>query len=198
MKDLYTALGGVAEKNINQPGFGPNGNTCASRMSAAFFDNTSPYDDAIRGLKGIIAFRNITWRILGVNIMRAALLLFGLCLAGCADKTNTIGSPRPEALRDLEGYAIASCFTNQAEPYLKDQGDAWAAVIVQRMNGNLEALAAITEEVKRENAKGNMVVIRNESGTEKDKLLPVLYCGEIIDRPAVRAAIQKAVGKFNQ
>lgn len=130
--------------------------------------------------------------------MRVALLLLGLCIAGCVDKTNTIGSPRPEALRDIEGYAIASCFTNQSQPYLKDQGDAWAAVIVQRMNGNLEALAAIAEEVKRENAKGNMAVIRNEGGSEKDKSLPVLYCGEIIDRPAVRAAIQKAVVKFNQ
>lgn len=108
MKDLYTALGGAAEKNINQPGFGPNGNTCASRMSVAFnksgvpinvalastigaktlgtadgsriiyrvadfrnyllktlgeptFDNTSPYDDAFRGRKGIIAF-SVNWQ----------------------------------------------------------------------------------------------------------------------------------------
>jgi hypothetical protein len=36
LKDLYTALGGAAEKNIHLPGFGPNGNTCASRMSVAF------------------------------------------------------------------------------------------------------------------------------------------------------------------
>ncbi len=36
LKDLYTALGGAAEKNIYAPGFGPDGNTCASRMSVAF------------------------------------------------------------------------------------------------------------------------------------------------------------------
>ena len=108
MKDLYTALGGAAAKNIDVPGFGPNGNTCARRMSVAFnkagapidivfanavgaktlgtadgtriifqvadfrsyllkllgkptIDNTSPYDDAFRGRKGIIAF-SVNWQ----------------------------------------------------------------------------------------------------------------------------------------
>lgn len=36
MVDLYTHLGGSAEKAINTPGFGPKGNTCASRLSHAF------------------------------------------------------------------------------------------------------------------------------------------------------------------
>ena len=108
MKDLYTALGGAAKKNINLPGFGDNGNTCASRMSVAFnkagapidgalanaigaqtlgtsdgnriifrvadfrkylhkllgkpaIDNTSPFDDAFKGRKGIIAF-SVNWQ----------------------------------------------------------------------------------------------------------------------------------------
>lgn len=108
LKDLYTALGGVAERNISVPGFGPNGNTCASRLSVAFNkggapintafansigattlgtadgsriifrvadfrkylhktlkrptnDITSPYDDAFRGRKGIIAF-SVNWQ----------------------------------------------------------------------------------------------------------------------------------------
>lgn len=108
LKDLYSALGGAAEKNINLPGFGPNGNTCASRMSVAFnkagapisaalagavgartlgtadgsriiygvadlrryllnalgqpsIDDTSPYDDAFRGRKGILAF-SVNWQ----------------------------------------------------------------------------------------------------------------------------------------
>ena len=107
LKDLYTMLGGVAAKNIYGPGFGPAGNTCASRLSVAFnkagapissvnataahaltisaadgsriiyrvadfrnyllstlgkpsIDNTSPYDDAFRGKKGIIAF-SVNW-----------------------------------------------------------------------------------------------------------------------------------------
>ena len=51
--------------------------------------------------------------------------------------------------------------------------------------------------MKREIAKGEMAVIRDEAGPGKDKILPVLYCGEIIDRPAVRAAIQKAGAALN-
>jgi hypothetical protein len=106
MKDLYTWLGGAAERNIYVPGFGPEGNTCASRLSTAFnkagfpinsglvgpretlgtkdgsriiftvaafrryllaslgkptLDKTSPYDDAFKGKRGIVAF-SINWQ----------------------------------------------------------------------------------------------------------------------------------------
>lgn len=106
--DLYRMLGGVAEQNIDAPGFGENGNGCASRSSVAFnnggapisrtiasrvgartvgakdgsriifavnefrayllaalgrpqIDGTSPYADAFRGKKGIIAFGVRGW-----------------------------------------------------------------------------------------------------------------------------------------
>ncbi len=126
-------------------------------------------------------------------MMRIVVLLLGVVVAGCAPQVSTVGAPRPEVLRDVEGYAIASCLTMQVQPYLKDQGDAWASVIVQRTKGSLDVLIGVAEQVKRETAKGNMAVIRDEIGPGKDKSLPVLYCGEIIDEPAVRAAIQKAV-----
>jgi hypothetical protein len=42
LEDLYTMLGGQAERNINEPGFGPNGNTCASRLSVAFNRGGAP------------------------------------------------------------------------------------------------------------------------------------------------------------
>lgn len=129
--------------------------------------------------------------------MRVAVLLLGLAVAGCAPKVDTIGSARPEVVRDVEGYAIASCLVNQAEPYLKDQGDAWASVIVQRMKGDLEVFAGLAEQVKLETAKGEMAMIRNEAEPGSDKALPVLYCGEIIDKPAVRAAIQKTIAAVN-
>lgn len=126
-------------------------------------------------------------------MMRIAMLLLGLAVAGCATKVDTIGSPRPEVVRDVEGYAIASCLVNQSEPYLQDQGDAWASVIVQRMNGDIEVFASVAEQVKLEAAKGGMAVIRTEGAGGSDKALPVLYCSEIIDKPVVRAAVQKAV-----
>ncbi len=52
MKDLYTELGGTAEKNIHLPGFGPNGNTCASRLSMAFNKAGSPINAALASTAG--------------------------------------------------------------------------------------------------------------------------------------------------
>jgi hypothetical protein len=40
-------LGGAAAKNIDAPGFGPNGNTCASRLSVAFTNGGTPISLAI-------------------------------------------------------------------------------------------------------------------------------------------------------
>ena len=124
------------------------------------------------------------------------LTLMGLAVAGCATSVN-VGAPRPEVLRDVEGYAIASCLNNQADPALKDQGDAWASVIVQRAKGNLDSFTDLGEQVKRECATGDMAVMRDEANPREGKALPVLYCAEIIDSPPVRAAIQKAVEELN-
>ena len=125
------------------------------------------------------------------------LLLLGLAFTCYAARADTVGAPRTEVQRDVEGYAIASCLVNQPQPYLKDQGDAWASVIVQRMKGDISVFASLAEQVKRENAKGKMAVVRNEASPGKDKALPVLYCNEIIDRPGVRAAIEKSVAELN-
>lgn len=129
--------------------------------------------------------------------MRPIMLLLGFAVVGCSPKVVTMGVPRPAVVRDVEGYAIASCLVSQAQPYLKDQGDAWASVIIQRMKGDLEVLTALAEQVKQESVQGEMAVIRDESAPGKDKELPVLYCGEIIDKPAVRAAIQNAVSALS-
>ena len=47
LKDLYTMLGGAAQRNINVSGFGPTGNTCASRISYAFNHGGAPISSAI-------------------------------------------------------------------------------------------------------------------------------------------------------
>ena len=98
--------------------------------------------------------------------------------------------------RDVESYAIATCLVNQQEPYLKDQGDGWASAIIQRAKGGLDAFTDVAAAVKAELTKGNMVVIRSETEPMKDKPLPVMYCGEIIDQPSVDAPIHKAVKKL--
>lgn len=123
---------------------------------------------------------------------RVILLLLCLTAAGCATRSPH-GTERPDVLRDAQGYAIASCLTHQPQAFLKDQGDAWASAIVQRMKGDVEALSGIAEQVARETASGEMAVIRSELSPTTDKPLPLLYCGEIIDKPAVRQAIQRAI-----
>ncbi|MDO5668348.1 MAG: T6SS effector amidase Tae4 family protein [Alcaligenaceae bacterium] len=57
MKDLFTHLGGQAERNINVPGFGPNGNTCASRLSIAFNKSGWPINTAIAASVGARTLR---------------------------------------------------------------------------------------------------------------------------------------------
>jgi len=101
---------------------------------------------------------------------------------------------RSAVQRDVEGYAIASCLSAQDQPYLKDQGDGWASVIIQRGKGGLDIITAVAVAVKAELAKGNMAVVRTETGPTKE--LPVLYCGEIIDVPSVKVAINRAVKKL--
>jgi hypothetical protein len=115
-------------------------------------------------------------------------LLSTQCVAASKSEDN-----REQALIDAEGYAIASCLTLQSETYLKDQGDGWASVIVQRAHGDIELFFRISEAVKLEAKKGKMAAIRDESNPGKDLLLPILYCNEIIYEPAIHSAILKAV-----
>lgn len=46
MHDLYMMLGGQAQNNLNRPGFPPDGNTCASRMSIALALSGHKIDEA--------------------------------------------------------------------------------------------------------------------------------------------------------
>ncbi len=128
---------------------------------------------------------------------RTILPLLCSVVVGCAARMEPVDSSRPGVLRDIEGYAIASCLASQSDPYLKDQGDAWASAIIQRMKGDIDVLDDVLDQVKNESAKGEMAVIRDETGPGKDKVLSILYCAEIIDGYSVRAAIQKAVAVLN-
>jgi hypothetical protein len=129
-----------------------------------------------------------------MRLQTASCVLFAA--AGCAGMSAPDAEARGTVQRDVEGYAIATCLADQDQPYLKDQGDGWASVIVQRGRGGLEALTVVAAAVKAELAMGDMAVIHNEEGPVKDKPLPVMYCNEIIDTPSVRAAINGAVKKL--
>ncbi|NDW03363.1 hypothetical protein [Jiella pacifica] len=107
--------------------------------------------------------------------------------------TQGLAADSATARRDAEEYAIASCLVAQSEPFLENQGDAVGSVVIQRGNIELDGLAGINKSVEREMAKGEIPIIRSESGS--DQTLPVLYCIEIIDKLQVRKAIEEAVAQ---
>lgn len=98
--------------------------------------------------------------------------------------------------RDVEAYAIASCLTYQQQPFLKDQGDGWAAAIIQRFKGELDDLTAVAAVVKTEVSKGDMVIIPDETSPEREMALPIAYCVDILNAPSVRAAVKKSIHKL--
>ncbi len=57
MKDLYTWLGGEPQANITSPGFGENGNTCASRLSVAFNNGGAPISAARAATAGALTLQ---------------------------------------------------------------------------------------------------------------------------------------------
>ncbi|MET0371472.1 MAG: T6SS effector amidase Tae4 family protein [Sphingobium sp.] len=74
METLYTALGGAAERNIFIDGFGPDGNTCASRMSVAFNRGGSPIVAARVGARETLGTADGTRIIFTVSAFRRYLI----------------------------------------------------------------------------------------------------------------------------
>lgn len=119
-------------------------------------------------------------------------------LTACAATPISKKSERDTARRDVESYAIASCLTFQQQPYLRDQGDGWASAVIQRSKGELEELTAVANAVQKEVSKGNMTLIRVESGSESEIALPIAFCFDILNSHSVHAAVEDAIWKLAQ
>lgn len=117
-------------------------------------------------------------------------------LNSCATVTTSSKSGYEAAKRDVESYAIASCLNYQKQPYLKDQGDGWAASIIQRFKGELDDLTVVATVVKAEVLKGDMVIIPDETVPEREMALPVAYCFDILNTPNVQATVKKSIKKL--
>ena len=130
---------------------------------------------------------------LGCAYKTVCFYLLAVTLTACLATLPTTASARDAVRRDVEGYAIASCLVHQKQPYLKDQGDAWASAIIQRGEGSIKTLLAVDAAVKKAIAKGHMTFILSDEGPRHTIALPVAYCFEIIDSPPVRIAIEKAI-----
>lgn len=123
---------------------------------------------------------------------RPVVFFLAVCLAGCATGADRLAG-RTQLVRDVEGYAMAVCLMQQKSSYLRNQGDAWAAVVVQRTDMGIDALADVARAVKDEIGRVGMAVSRDEASAGKGTPLPIFYCSEMVGRPTVRQAIMHAV-----
>lgn len=103
---------------------------------------------------------------------------------------------RSAAARDVEGYAVATCLAAQADPVLKQQGEGWASAIIERGRGGVEQLRPVQLAVARALAQSGVAVMRQDGPRPSDLALPAMTCGEIVDRPVVRAAVDGAVARL--
>ncbi len=102
MEALYTWLGGAAQRNIYVDGFGPQGNTCASRMSVAFNRGGAPIVAARvppRKTLGTAAGTRIIWEV-------AVFRQYLLATLGAPTKDNV--SPFDDSFRGKRGIIAFS------------------------------------------------------------------------------------------
>lgn len=117
-------------------------------------------------------------------------------LATVAVAVPLAAAVRPAAVRDVEGYAVATCLAAQRDPVLKQQGEGWASAIIERGRGGVEQLRPVQSAVTKALAQSGVAVMRQDGPWPSDLALPAMTCGEIIDRPAVRAAVDGAVARL--
>lgn len=119
-----------------------------------------------------------------------ALLCATLILSG----TLAQAEARDQLRRDVEGYASATCLTLQDEEYLRQQGQGWASIIIQRGYGDIGNWWPLAEAVKAQLKETPVSMIIGDG--PPPKAVPVFHCAEIIDQPRVRAAIKATIIRF--
>jgi len=95
--------------------------------------------------------------------------------------------------RDVEGFAVASCLAQQSPNDLKRQGEGWAQIIIERGHGSPKPLDALDHVVRTEAQRAPPYINRDEANPTKGVPMPVAFCAELIDRPAVRAALVRTM-----
>ena len=95
--------------------------------------------------------------------------------------------------RDLADFAIASCLTKVDSPVLREQGQLWAGAIAQRSHGKIEIFQKVADVVFLDLEETGVAVGHGDNPTsDANRPMPMLTCGEIVDRPVVLKAIGKA------
>lgn len=95
-------------------------------------------------------------------------------------------------LADVREYAMATCLAGQTEPALRDQGRAWAGVVVQRGPGDPARLRAVDAAVLNELARRDVPIVHDETNPAGGTPLWIRWCVMMADRPTVRIATVRA------
>ena len=112
LKDLYEHLGGNVANNIYQPGFGPNGNTCASRISAALNASGAPIQAALVPKKKRLSTATGQQIIFNVAQLRSYLL------ATLGKPSNDKASPYDDSFKGKKGIIAFSVNWNDATGHI--------------------------------------------------------------------------------
>ena len=123
----------------------------------------------------------------------------GLVLLPLLSLQAVAAEPRTSAvlLRDVEGYGFAACLVAKDCAYLKDQGHGWGAVVLERSRGGLEPLLAFAAAARAEAARTPMAVMLKDVPVWKPlEPLPILFCADLLQAPAVRAATLRTMRRL--
>lgn len=107
--------------------------------------------------------------------------------------TTSTAYARTRLQQDVEGFAVASCLAQQSPAYLKQQGEGWAQIIIDRGHGSPKALDALDKVVRGEAVRAAPYVNRDEANPTRGAPMPIAFCAEMIDRPVVRAAMKRTM-----
>lgn len=130
-----------------------------------------------------------------------SLSIFSLASAACAQKPV---EPAPQVVpqatvqQDLRAYANAACLSKQNEPYVQEQGYAWASTIVMGPTPyDLDKiLLPINTAVDQAMADTAMFVTSSEKAPQASLDLPIAYCYAISQETKVLDAIQQGVKQY--
>lgn len=117
-----------------------------------------------------------------------ALLTFALL-----SPTLALAAPRADVVRDVQGYAIAACLSQQVDAVLKAQGEGWLDIIIQRGKGGIEDWASLRDAIDAALAEAAVPMVKVEGG---ERPMPLFQCAEMIDDPIVAAEIDATIEKM--
>jgi Type VI secretion system (T6SS), amidase effector protein 4 len=112
LKDLFTHIGGQLADNIDVPSFGPNGNTCAVRMSMALNHGSAPISKGVTKALGLSVLTGADKKLYLFRVRGLKTYLAKVLGVAVVDKKapfgDTFAKKRGIVTMDVSGWGNAS------------------------------------------------------------------------------------------